>query len=400
MRRIRSKLSYANVVATLCLFIALGGTSYAAVKITGADIKPESVTGANIKDGSLMAKDFKKGQLPDGRPGAPGAQGQAGAQGGQGAAGAQGATGATGAQGAQGEPGEPGEAAAPPPGGPATTERLTIEASPDPIVVKVLSSSLDGAFEEGAPKAAFEGLDITAVPGADATQLVAVAATGKHLKSAKLEVTAPGAASPTATLELGEMTVASFAVSGSGEERTEHMRLTVPSPGGSQAEPPRLVWAAGAPALPTAGQKVGEMTLAGVTGTFDLISDPSAAVEPEGWGLVGPEVTGGGGGAGHPSFESFRVVKAVDSRSPELLDAMRFGKHFTLATIKVFAPGTTTPATTYELKDASFGAYHLRGGPVPIEELGLKFAAITQTVPVAGGESKVGCWSVSENKAC
>jgi hypothetical protein len=37
MRRIRSKLSYANVVATLCLFIALGGTSYAAVKITGAE---------------------------------------------------------------------------------------------------------------------------------------------------------------------------------------------------------------------------------------------------------------------------------------------------------------------------------------------------------------------------
>ena len=35
MRRIRSKLSYANVVATLCLFVALGGTSYAAVKITG-----------------------------------------------------------------------------------------------------------------------------------------------------------------------------------------------------------------------------------------------------------------------------------------------------------------------------------------------------------------------------
>lgn len=397
MRRIRSKLSYANMVATLCLFIALGGTSYAAVKITGADIKPESVTGANIKDGSLMAKDFKKGQLPDGKNGAPGAPGQAGAQGGQGAAGAQGATGATGPQGAQGEPGE---AAAPPPEGPATTERLTIAASPSPIVVNVLSSSLDGAFEEGAPKAAFEGLEVTATPGADAPQLLTAVASGKHLASAKLEVTAPGAASPTATLELGEMTVASFAVSGSGAERTEQMRLTVPSPGGSQAEPPRLVWAAGAPALPTAGQKLGEMTLAGVTGTFDLISDPSAAVEPEGWGLVGPEATGGGGGTSRPKFETFRVVKAVDSRSPELLDAMRFGKHFTLATIKVFVPGTTTPATTYELKDASFGSYHLRGGPVPIEELGFKFAAIKQTVPVAGGESKVGCWSPQENKAC
>jgi type VI protein secretion system component Hcp len=398
MRRIRSKLSYANVVATICLFITLGGTSYAAVKITGADIKPESVTGANIKDGSLLAKDFKKGQLPGGKPGAPGAPGQAGAQGGQGAAGAQGAPGAAGAQGPQGEPGE---AAAPPPGGPATTERLTIAASPSPIVVNVLSSSLDGVFEEGAPKAAFEGLEVTATPGADAPQLLAAVASGKHLASAKLEVTVPGAASPTATLELGEMTVASFAVSGSGEERTEQMRLTVPSPGGSQTEPPRLVWAAGAPALPAPGQKVGEMTLAGVSGTINLISDPTAAVEPEGWGLVGPELTGGGGGgAGRAKFETFRVVKAVDSRSPELLDAMRFGKHFTLATIKVFVPGTTTPATTYELKDASFGGYHLRGGPVPIEELALNYSAIKQTVPVAGGEPKVGCWSPQENKAC
>ncbi len=33
MRRIRSKITYANVVATLALFIALGGVSYAAVKI-------------------------------------------------------------------------------------------------------------------------------------------------------------------------------------------------------------------------------------------------------------------------------------------------------------------------------------------------------------------------------
>jgi type VI protein secretion system component Hcp len=395
MRRIRSKLSYANVVATLCLFIALGGTSYAAVKITGADIKPESVTGANIKDGSLLAKDFKKGQLPGGKPGAPGAPGQAGAQGGQGAAGAQGATGATGAPGAQGEPGE----ADAPPGGPATTERLTIAASPAPIVVNVLSSSLDGAFEEGAVKPAFGGLDVTATPGADAPQLLAAVASGKHLASAKLEVFAPGASSPTATLELGDTTVASFAVSGSGEERTEEMRLTVTDPGGSPTDPSLLLWAA-TPALPVAGQKVGEMTLAGVTGTINLISDPSAAVEPEGWGLVGPEPTGGGGGVSHPKFATFRVVKAVDSLSPELLKAMKFGSHFTLATITLFAPGTTTPATTYELKDARIGGYRLRGGPVPIEELGFDFSAIKQTVPVTGGEPKVGCWSVQENKAC
>jgi type VI protein secretion system component Hcp len=138
----------------------------------------------------------------------------------------------------------------------------------------------------------------------------------------------------------------------------------------------------------------------GVTGTINLISDPSAAVEPEGWGLIGPESAGGGGGAGHPKFATFRVVKAVDSLSPELLKAMRLGDRFTVATITLFVPGTTTPATTYELKDVGTGGYRLRGGPVPIEELGLDFSAIKQTIPVAGGEPKVGCWSLQENKAC
>jgi hypothetical protein len=46
------------------------------------------------------------------------------------------------------------------------------------------------------------------------------------------------------------------------------------------------------------------------------------------------------------------------------------------------------------------GGYRLRGGPVRIEELGFNFAAIKQTVPVAGQESQVGCWSLKENKAC
>jgi hypothetical protein len=90
----------------------------------------------------------------------------------------------------------------------------------------------------------------------------------------------------------------------------------------------------------------------------------------------------------------------VGSLCPELLKAMRLGDHFTLATITLFVPGTTTPATTYELKDARIGDYRQRGGPVPIEELGFEFASINRTVPVTGGEPKVGSWSVQENKAC
>jgi len=32
------RLSYANVVATLALFVALGGSSYAAIRITGKNV--------------------------------------------------------------------------------------------------------------------------------------------------------------------------------------------------------------------------------------------------------------------------------------------------------------------------------------------------------------------------
>ncbi len=84
----RERLSYANVVATLALFIALGGSSYAAVKITGKnvkdgsltgqDIKNSSVTSRDVKNRSLLARDFRAGQLP---AGAQGPRGTAGPQG-------------------------------------------------------------------------------------------------------------------------------------------------------------------------------------------------------------------------------------------------------------------------------------------------------------------------------
>ncbi|MCW2767053.1 MAG: hypothetical protein JWO11_3012 [Nocardioides sp.] len=66
--------SYANVTATLALVLALGGTSYAAAQITGADIQNGSIKTADIannaikstkvKNGSLKAVDFAAGQLP------------------------------------------------------------------------------------------------------------------------------------------------------------------------------------------------------------------------------------------------------------------------------------------------------------------------------------------------
>jgi hypothetical protein len=79
-RRVASRLSYANVVATLALMIALGGTSYAAFKLApgsvgNKELRAGAVTSSKVKDGSLLARDFRPGQLPGGAKGNPGAMG-------------------------------------------------------------------------------------------------------------------------------------------------------------------------------------------------------------------------------------------------------------------------------------------------------------------------------------
>lgn len=97
-------------IGLLALFVALGGTSYAAVNLPA-----NSVTTVQVKNGSLMAKDFKKGQLPSG-PTGPG--GLPGAKGASGEAGAAGAPGAPGEKGDQGNPGTNGGTGATGPVGP------------------------------------------------------------------------------------------------------------------------------------------------------------------------------------------------------------------------------------------------------------------------------------------
>jgi hypothetical protein len=100
---------YANVTATLALFVALGGTSFAAATISSSDVQNGSLTGADVRneslksrdidngsltgsdlrngsvkssdvdDASLLAADFKPGELPAGPQGPQGPQGPAGA---------------------------------------------------------------------------------------------------------------------------------------------------------------------------------------------------------------------------------------------------------------------------------------------------------------------------------
>lgn len=115
MKRLRRHLSYANVMATIAVFIALGGVSYAALKLPKNSVgqkqlKPNAVNSPKVRDGSLQAGDFAAGTLPRGATGAQGPVGPKGATGANGATGATGATGASGVKGATGATGVTGTA--------------------------------------------------------------------------------------------------------------------------------------------------------------------------------------------------------------------------------------------------------------------------------------------------
>jgi hypothetical protein len=60
---IRSKLSYANVTASLALFVALGGTGYAALmprnSVGAAQIRPKAVGKSELRTGAVTSRDIR-----------------------------------------------------------------------------------------------------------------------------------------------------------------------------------------------------------------------------------------------------------------------------------------------------------------------------------------------------
>ena len=115
-----------NAVGYLALFIALGGSSYAAVRLTPGSVKttaiakravthtklaPNSVTGGNVAKGSLTASDFKSGTFLKGLKGDAGNSGGDGSDGLDGLSGFKGDAGDAGPQGPQGPAGKDGNGA-------------------------------------------------------------------------------------------------------------------------------------------------------------------------------------------------------------------------------------------------------------------------------------------------
>jgi hypothetical protein len=115
----------ANLVAYLALFVALGGTSYAAARLPrdsvgSTQLKRNAVTSSKVKNGTLTAGDLSAKTVSalrgkagaagtTGATGAPGATGTPGATGPQGPAGPQGAAGPTGPAGSTGPKGDKGD---------------------------------------------------------------------------------------------------------------------------------------------------------------------------------------------------------------------------------------------------------------------------------------------------
>jgi hypothetical protein len=116
MRSILRRISrrHGTAVAYVALFAALGGSAYAAVTVTGKDIKNGTITGKDVKNRSLG----KSKLSPTAVSSLTGARGPEGSQGPQGQRGPQGPAGPIGQTGLKGDVGPAGPAGPAGPQGP------------------------------------------------------------------------------------------------------------------------------------------------------------------------------------------------------------------------------------------------------------------------------------------
>jgi hypothetical protein len=83
-------MTYANVMATVAVFVALGGTSYAVAtgsidsreiknnSVRTKDVRNNNLRSKDVRDRTLLARDFRPGQLPAGARGDAGPPGVSG----------------------------------------------------------------------------------------------------------------------------------------------------------------------------------------------------------------------------------------------------------------------------------------------------------------------------------
>ena len=378
MSLLRKRLTYANIVSSVCLFLVLGGSAYAAVSITGKEVANGTLTSADVKDHSLLAKDFKPGELKAGPTGP---------------AGPAGPTGPAGPAGPKGDAGAGAELPPPPPAkDPAGTLLLPDIPGDGPggsIVVRSLawsSSATIGAQGTGggSPKVTLGGMVFTKAPDRSSPALFNAVTTGRHIAKATLQLSKPGSA-PYATYVLSDVTVRSFSTQGSGKDREEQFVLGLSLP--SSAPPnPAFAFNALAPMPPLSEPRVGRMRVDGIPGSIDLTLNSWAAVNI--------------GGQAAPTIAPFTVSKSTDAASATLLKRFVAGEHTKKVTIELLQPGSEDVYSTYVLTDVVLTEYDLAGDARPLERLALDAARIESSVPVAGGGTVHTCYDRKLNASC
>jgi hypothetical protein len=63
LHRLRHRLTYANVMSTVAVFIALGGSSYAAFAVDGSAIKNRSIAGKKLRHNTLSGVQIRESRL-------------------------------------------------------------------------------------------------------------------------------------------------------------------------------------------------------------------------------------------------------------------------------------------------------------------------------------------------
>ena len=62
-KKVRSRLSFSNVVAVIALFVALGGTSYAALRVGSKQIINNSIRSKDLRNGQVRTRDLKNSDV-------------------------------------------------------------------------------------------------------------------------------------------------------------------------------------------------------------------------------------------------------------------------------------------------------------------------------------------------
>src|SRR5262245_17376793 len=114
---------------------------------------------------------------------------------------------------------------------------------------------------------------------------------------------------------------------------------------------------------------------------------------------TGSHSSGGGGGAGKVTFQDFRIVKNVDSSSPDFFDAVCAGRHFQEGTLTVRKAGGKESVDFYKVQFEDVFITSVGPGgtsnEVPMEQVSLNFAGLKVEARRQAANGSFGPWETT-----